>query len=84
MDEYQALAVAALEALQAANQPTWTEVASLWSTTVIGLLQCGLLFYGLRLMGQTGQRRDKQLDVLTKGLEEQSAGIRALLERSRS
>ena len=84
MDEYQALAVAAVAALQAANQPTWTEVASVVTAAVVGLAQCGLIGYGLWMMRQTGERRDRQLDRQEKALEdigagirEQSAGIRA-------
>ena len=84
MDEYQGLAVAAVQALQAANQPKWTEVASVVITALVGLAQCGLIGYGLWLMRQTGERRDRQLDRQEQALEdigagirEQSAGIRA-------
>ena len=78
MDEYQALAVAAVEALQAANQPKWTEVAAV----IVSIMQCVLIIWGLVLMSRAGQRRDRQIDVITEGLREQSAGIRALLERT--
>ena len=54
----------------------------------IGLLQCALIGGGLLMMHQAGQRRDRQLDRQEKvleeigaGIREQSAGIRALLER---
>ena len=29
---------------------------------IVGITQCSLIFYGLKRMEQTGQRRDKQLD----------------------
>ena len=82
MDEYQALAVAAVEALQAANQPRWTEVAGVVIAAFIGLAQCGLIGYGLWMMREAGQRRDRQLDQQEKALEDIGSGIRALLERT--
>ena len=47
----------------------------------IGLLQCALIGGGLLMMYKAGNRRDRQLDAITENLSEQSAGIRALLER---
>ena len=47
-----------------------------------GLIQVGAILWGIRTMGETGQRRDQQLDVMAESLREQSAGIRALLERT--
>ena len=44
--------------------------------------QLGLIGWGLWLMQRAGQRRDKQLDGIMKALEDQSAGIRALLGRT--
>lgn len=85
MDEYQTLAVAAVKALQAANEPKWTEVVA----AGVGLVQCGLIVWGLWMMREAGERRDRQLDRQEQALEdigagirEQSAGIRALLERT--
>ena len=71
--------------MEAANQSNWAEMAGV----MVGFLQCGLIYSGLRLIEKTAARRDKQIDQHGKGLEdiavglrEQSAGIRALLERS--
>ena len=71
MEEYHALAVAAVEALQAANQPKWTE----WVAAGVGIIQCGLIAWGLLLMSRAGRRRDRQLDQQDRRLD-------ALLERS--
>ena len=71
MDEYHVLAVTAVEALQAANQPKWTEVVAAF----IGLVQCGLITWGLWMMGRAGRRRDRQLDQQDRRLD-------ALLERT--
>lgn len=45
-------------------------------------VQLGVIGFGLWLMQQSGQRRDKQIDEISLSLREQSAGIRALLERT--
>ena len=71
MDEYHALAVAAVESLQLANQPKWTEIVA----ASVGVAQCGLIAWGLWLMQKAGQRRDRQLDGMLRGIER-------LLERS--
>ena len=66
-----------------------------WLSIIAYFAQLGLIYYGLRRMEQTGQRRDRQLDEMLRqseesrvalreigaGIREQSAGIRALLER---
>ncbi len=83
MTEYEILARQAVLALQASNQPTWTDVAGAIVSALVGLGQCGLIAWGLWRMGQTGARRDKQIDQQGKALEEMGAGIRALLERSK-
>ena len=35
----------------------------------IGLLQCALIGGGLFMMHKAGQRRDRQLDVMLRGIE---------------
>ena len=52
-----------------------------WSL-VAYYLQLLLIGGGLWMMQKAGQRRDKQIDEISAALREQSAGIRALLERS--
>lgn len=42
--------------------------------------QLGAILWGLWLMREAGQRRDKQLDILIEGLREQSAGIRTAVQ----
>ncbi len=43
---------------------------------LVGIAQCGLIYYGLLRMEKTGQRRDAQLDRQAKVLEDIGAGIR--------
>ena len=81
------LALRAVLALEAANQASWAELAGV----MVGFLQCGLIYYGLRLMEKTGVRRDKQIDQQGKvlediatGLREQSASLREVVELSRA
>lgn len=52
-----------------------------WSL-VAYYLQLLLIGGGLWMMQKAGQLRDKQIDEISAALREQSAGIRALLERS--
>lgn len=47
-------AVAVLQALVA---PSWVDIGGL----IIGLAQCGLIYYGLRLMSQGSSERTAQL-----------------------
>ena len=51
------------------------QITAMWAQVVatagVGLLQCGLIAWGLWQMSQSGARRDRQLDGLLKGLERQ-------------
>lgn len=78
------LAQEATAALQAANQPNWTEVAG----AVVGFLQVGLIAWGLRLMGKASDARNRQLDVMEAAqlrqgdaLERQGEVLAELLRR---
>ena len=55
---------------------------SLIVSSVIGLIQCGLIYYGLRRIEQTGKRRDKQVDQQGEALAEIGAGIREVVQQS--
>jgi hypothetical protein len=90
MDEYQALAVAAVEALQAANQPKWTEMVGAF----IGIAQCGLIAWGISLMNKSNESRaamnqlmvdqGKALEKVGTSLDQQSQALAVVLERSQS
>ena len=53
-----------------------------WLSIVAYYLQLLVIGGGLWMMREAGLRRDRQLDDMSASLREQSAGIRALLERS--
>ena len=65
-------AVAVLQALVA---PNWVDIGGL----VIGLAQCGLIFYGLRLMSQGSAERTAQL---TARHEEAMTALKELIVRT--
>ena len=77
--------VAALvQALNALSTPRWTDVVQAVSVLVVGLLQCGLIYFGLRQMSKTSEERNRQLDQHGETLAAIGAGIQALLkERGR-
>ena len=76
-----AQAVAALvQALNALSTPRWTDVVQ----AIVGLLQCGLIYFGLRQMSKVSEERNRQLDQHGETLAAIGAGIQALLkERGR-
>ncbi len=80
-----AQAVAALvQALNALSTPRWTDVVQAVSVLVVGLFQCGLIYFGLRQMSKTSEERNRQLDQHGEALAAIGAGIQALLkERGR-
>ena len=85
MDEYEALAQAAVAALQAATQPKWTDVlvaAGSVGGLVVGLLQCGLIYIGLHRMGEAAADRKAQHDESMATLHETSAAARRQHEES--
>ena len=63
--------------------------ASLWATYVqagvaglVGLVQCLLIAYGLRLMNRGNADRQRQTDLTEKRHEESMLALRALIERT--
>ena len=48
-----------------------------WAQVWVSLMQCGLIAWGILSMRESNKGRD----VLLEAVKEQSAGIRALLER---
>ncbi len=67
-------AVAALQALVA---PNWVDIGGL----IIGLAQCGLIYYGLRLMNLGSAERTAQL---TAQHEEAMTALKELIHRTTS
>ena len=57
--EFAQRAATALEAL-AAPQPHWTAALGSVGGLAIGLVQCGLIYVGLRRMGQASEERKAQ------------------------
>ena len=57
--EFAQRTVTALEAM-AAPQPHWTAVLGGVGGLAIGLIQCGLIYVGLRRMGQASEERKDQ------------------------
>ena len=51
------LALRAVLALESMAAPNWVDIGGL----IIGLAQCGLIYYGLRLMSQGSAERTAQL-----------------------
>ena len=65
------------------------EAASLLATYVqagvallVGLVQCALIAYGLKLMRQSTRHRDQQHEETMLALQQQGEGLRALIERT--
>ncbi|WP_420431286.1 hypothetical protein [Candidatus Poriferisocius sp.] len=85
MDGYEALAHTAVAALQAATQPKWTDVlvaAGSVGWLVVGLLQCGLIYIGLRRMGEATADRRAQHEESMATLHESSRAARRQHEES--
>ena len=80
-----AQAVAAIvQALHALATPKWTDIVQAVSVSIVGLLQCGLIYFGLRQMSKASDERNRQLDQHGEALAAIGAGIQALLkERGR-
>ena len=87
-----AQAVAAIvQALNALATPKWTDIVQAVSVSIVGLLQCGLIYFGLRQMSKASDERNRQLDQHGRQLDQHGealaaigAGIQALLkERGR-
>ena len=88
MTEYEALATAAVKALEAASTPTWTDIFGAIGAIGVGLLQAGLICTAFNSMADTAKLRDKQLDQQAEASKRQGkllaaigAGIREVLVR---
>ena len=77
------LAQAGVVALQVGPPPNWAEIGAVIVTGVVGLLQCGVIAWGLRQMSkaseeraqqmsQASEDRNRQLDIMETGQREQS------------
>jgi uncharacterized membrane protein YciS (DUF1049 family) len=55
--------------------------AQVWVTAGVGLLQCALIAGGLWMMKLSGERRDRQLDLMEVAQREQAERQGAALER---
>ena len=55
--------------------------AQVWVTAGVGLLQCALIAGGLWMMKLSGERRDRQLDLMEAAQREQAERQGAALER---
>ncbi len=86
MGEYEASAQAAVVALQAANQPLWTDVLTAVGGVGVRLLQCGLIYVGLRRMGEAAADRKAQHEETMTALqhqhEESMIALKTLIERT--
>ncbi len=63
-------------------EAAWAQVFVGIGQVSIGLAQCAIIWYGLRLMQTTSADRNRQLDQQGKALENIGAGIQELLKRS--
>ena len=67
------LAREAVAALQAANRPSWLDVAGVvlaGSQLLVSSVGLGAIFWGLTQMQQTGRRRDREIDVMAETMRE--------------
>ena len=74
------LAQAGVLALQVAALPNWEEIAAVVVSGVVGLLQCGVIAWGLRQMGKASEERTVQLDIMR---EESRGQLDIMREESR-
>ena len=90
MSEFEAATIAFQNATIAFQGATIAfQNASLWATYVqagvaglVGLVQCVLIAYGLRLMQRSNADRQRQTDLAEKRHEESMLALRALIERT--
>ena len=66
------LAQAGVLALQTGPPPNWAEIAAVVVSGGVGLLQCGVIAWGLRQMSKASEDRNRQLDLMETGQREQS------------
>ena len=55
--------------------------AQVWVTASVGLVQCALIAGGLWMMKLSGERRDRQLDLIEAAQREQGERLGTALER---
>ena len=60
----------------------WTQVAQVFATLVVGGAQCGLIWWGLKQMGQASDQRTRQLDQQDEALHQQGQVLAELLRRT--
>lgn len=85
MDPYLELAQAAVAALRAANQPHWADILAAIGGVSVGIAQCGLIAWGIRVMKHSNDSREATTELMlqqAKALERMGAGIERLLERT--
>ncbi len=90
MSEFEAATIAFQNATIAFQDATIAfQNASLWATYVqagvaglVGLVQCVLIAYGLRLMQRSNADRQRQTDLAEKRHEESMLALRTLIERT--
>ena len=58
------------------------QIIATWARVGVGVGQLVLIGWGLWQMSQSGKRRDRQLDVMTKALTQQGEVLAELLRRS--
>ena len=79
-------AVVALEAMaRAAREPMWTDVAGVLVAGIVGLGQCVLIAWGIKVMKGSNDSRTAAMEALKdqgQVLAEIGAGIREVLERT--
>ena len=51
------------------------QISAMWAQVGVGLLQCLLIAGGLWLMSRTGERRDRQLDLMESNQREQGEAL---------
>lgn len=90
MSEFEAATIAFQNATIAFQDATIAfQDASLWATYaqagvagLVGLVQCVLIAYGLRLMQRSNADRQRQTDLAEKRHEESMLALRTLIERT--
>ncbi len=90
MSEFEAATIAFQNATIAFQDATIAfQGASLWATYaqagvagLVGLVQCVLIAYGLRLMQRSNADRQRQTDLAEKRHEESMLALRTLIERT--
>ena len=60
----------------------WTQVAQVFAMLVVGGAQCGLIWWGLKQMGQASDQRNRQLDQQDEALRQQGQVLAELLRRT--